>query len=63
VQIVLKIFGAFTAAVSIINAEYLYIRPILDWRQLVDGMDYIKNDRYSIFIILADQSNVSVRTE
>jgi hypothetical protein len=53
-QVILEIFCTFAPAMAIVNAEDLYIRPVLNNRQLIHRMNYIQNDRYPVFIVLAN---------
>jgi hypothetical protein len=48
---------------TIINAENLDIRPILYWRQLIDGVDHVQNNGDSIFIVLSNKAYICVCTE
>ena len=62
-QIIFEILRAFASSMTVIDAEYLYIRPVLDHRQFINRMNYVKNNCYPVFIILTNKSNISISTE
>lgn len=62
-QVILEILCTFASTMAIVNAKDLYIRPVLNNRQLIHRMNYIQNDRYPIFIVLANESNICIGAE
>ena len=59
-KVVLQILSAFAPSMTVIDTEYLYVGPVRYCGQLVYWMDNIQNDSYPIFIVLTDESNISI---
>jgi hypothetical protein len=62
-QVIFEVFCTFASAMAIINAEDLYIRPVLNNRQFIHWMNNIQNNGYPVFIILSNQSNICIGTK
>ena len=62
-QVVLKVLSALTASMTVEYSNDLNVGPIHDCRNFVSWMNHIKNDGDSVFIVLSDQTYVSIRSE
>ena len=62
VEVLFQIFCALIASVTIIDSKYLNFRPLIfrDLWLLVDGLDHIENDSYSVLICLPDEPHMSI---
>ena len=57
-QVVFEVLCALTSTVPVVDAENLYVGPVRDHRQLVQGVNNVQNNCYSIFVVLSDQAKV-----
>ena len=64
-QVVFEVLGAPAASVTVIDAKDLQFRPPVcgDARSLLCWLDHVENDRDSIFVSLAHDTDVCVRCE
>jgi hypothetical protein len=60
VKVVFQVLSTFASSMAIIDPEDLNVGPVRHYWNLVHRMYHIKNDCYSIFIVLTDQSNIRI---
>ena len=61
-EMLLQVFCALVSSMTIIDSKYLNFRPLLfrNLRLLVDGLNDIQNNSYSVLICLSDKAHMSI---
>ena len=64
-QVVFEVLGASAASMTVIDAKDLQFRPPVggDTRSLLCWLDHVQNDRDSILVGLAHDTDICVRRE